>query len=198
MRTDIHRTISRIAHFEFKNALCELFGDASVLEQARRELPRRAVVLQALDDMEQLARAHAEADCAVQIDLADLRGYHYHTGVIFGIYAADRPDALARGGRYDEIGASYGRSRPATGFSLDLRELVRLSSSAPPRSAVRAEWSAQPGYARAVRELREQGEVVVELPPGAAFESDGLRLDRALSFSQGRWQVSACEPAGAP
>ncbi len=178
-------------------ALTELSGDVGVLEQARRVLPQRDVVQRALDELEQLARAHAASACDVQIDLADLRGYHYHSGVIFGLYAADRPDALARGGRYDEIGASFGRSRPATGFSLDLRELARAAPQAAPRAAVRAQWSQQPGYAQAVRELRERGEVVIELPPDAPFEGDGFRLDRELACADGRWFVRERMPADA-
>ena len=178
-------------------ALCDLYGDVSVLEQARQVLPRRDAVEQALADLERLAQAHAAAGCEVQIDLADMRGYHYHTGVIFAIYAKDRPDALARGGRYDEIGASFGRSRPATGFSLDLRELVRSAPMARPRAAVRAQWSEQPGYASAVRALRDSGEVVIELPAGARFESDGFRLDRELACSDGKWFVRACGEADA-
>ena len=176
-------------------ALTELFGDISVLAEARRVLPQRDSVLEALDDLEWLARVHAQAGCNVQIDLADLRGYHYHSGVIFGLYAGDRPDALARGGRYDEIGASFGRSRPATGFSLDLRELVRAGTLAHPRAAVRAQWSDDPDYARAVRALREQGEVVIELPPGSRLEGDGFLLDRELACVGGRWVVRACEGA---
>ena len=178
-------------------ALCDLYGDVSVLEQARKVLPRRDAVEQALGDLDRLARAHAAAGCEVQIDLADMRGYHYHTGVIFAIYAKDRPDALARGGRYDEIGASFGRSRPATGFSLDLRELVRGAAMARPRAAVRAQWSEQPGYAGAVRALRDSGEVVIELPAGARFESDGFRLDRELACTDGKWFVRACGEADA-
>jgi ATP phosphoribosyltransferase regulatory subunit len=176
-------------------ALTELFGDISVLEQARRVLPARELVQRALDDLERLAAVHAQAGCEVQIDLADLRGYHYHSGVIFGLYAPDRPDALARGGRYDEIGASFGRSRPATGFSLDLRELVRAEPTLAARAAVRASWSDQPGYASAVRELRERGEVVIELPEHVPFESEGFRLDRELTCADGRWVVRERAPA---
>lgn len=176
-------------------ALTDLFGGTDVLDEARRVLPQREAVWQALDDLALLARMHAEAGCDVQLDLADLRGYHYHSGVIFGLYAADRPDALARGGRYDEIGASFGRSRPATGFSLDLRELVRGARGAAARPAVRAQWSEDPGYAHAVRELRQRGEVVVELPAGAHFEGESFHLDRELARADGQWVVRACAPA---
>ncbi len=177
-------------------ALTELFGDAAVLQEARRVLPPREPVRQALDDLERLARLHAQAGCDVQVDLADLRGYHYHSGVIFGLYAPDRPDALARGGRYDEIGATFGRSRPATGFSVDLRELVRGMPAATPRSAVRAQWSEEPGYAQAVRELRDAGEVVIELPAHAVFEGESFRLDRELVRGGAGWTVRACARPG--
>ncbi len=170
-------------------ALPELFGDVSVLERAASVLPSRAPVDAALRDLAALARVHAQAGVDVQIDLADLRGYRYHSGVIFTLYAPGQPDAIARGGRYDEIGASFGRPRAATGFSLDLRELARQRTLPCAQSAVRAHWSAQPGYAQAVQRLRADGAIVIELPPGAALESRRFAFDRELAWIDGDWQL---------
>lgn len=170
-------------------ALPDLFGDVSILEQARAVLPDRPLVARALEDLDRLARLHAGPDVDVQIDLADLRGYHYHTGVIFGLFADSEPDALVRGGRYDEIGATFGRPRPATGCTLDLRALARHHPRPAPRLAVMARWSAVPGYSSAVRELRDRGECVIEQPADAELEGLTFRCDRELAFDGERWNL---------
>lgn len=170
-------------------ALTELYGDAAVIDEAARVLPDREPIRSALADLRALVAAHEGID--VQIDLADLRGHNYHSGVIFTLYAEGRADAVARGGRYDEIGAGFGRPRPATGFSLDLRELARAGADDAPVDAIRAEWSGVPGYRAAVESLRDAGETVVELPAGAALEGDGFAFGRELALIDGRWQVRA-------
>jgi ATP phosphoribosyltransferase regulatory subunit len=170
-------------------ALPELFGDVSVLREAARILPDRAPIDAALRELEQLAQLHAQAGVDVQIDLADLRGYRYHSGVIFSLYAPGEPDALARGGRYDEIGASFGRPRAATGFSLDLRELARQRRLPGPQAAVRASWSAQTGYAQAVQGLRAAGHRVIELPVGAELQSRRFAFAHELICVDGDWQL---------
>jgi ATP phosphoribosyltransferase regulatory subunit len=175
--------------------LPELFGDTGVLDEAARVLPDRPIIREALADLARLAAMQTQAGVDVQIDLADLRGYHYHSGVIFGLYAQGQPDALARGGRYDEIGATFGRPRPATGFSLDLRELVRYTQAPAARAAVRAEWSQREGYAQAVQRLREDGQAVIELPAGATLEGEQFRFDRELAWSDGQWHVRAYSPS---
>ena len=107
-------------------ALPQLYGDRSVLAEARACLPHLPSVQSALDTLETLDRGLA--DVAVAYDLAELRGYGYHSGVVFAAYTGGRSHAIAQGGRYDEVGRVFGRARPATGFSLDLRELVLASS----------------------------------------------------------------------
>ena len=101
--------------------LPELYGGAEVLALARRKLPAIAPVRRALATLRALARA-----CPVpaSFDLAELRGYHYHSGVVFDAYCEGVAGAVARGGRYDEVGKAFGRARPATGFSIDLRALA--------------------------------------------------------------------------
>jgi ATP phosphoribosyltransferase regulatory subunit len=101
--------------------LPELYGGAEVLALAERQLPAIAPVKRALATLRALARA-----CPVpaSFDLAELRGYHYHSGVVFDAYCEGVAGAVARGGRYDEVGKAFGRARPATGFSIDLRSLA--------------------------------------------------------------------------
>jgi len=105
-------------------ALTELYGDAAILELARQRLPALPELGRALDDLTALAGGLTGRGVEVAFDLAELRGYGYHSGVVFAAYSAGRSRAIALGGRYDEVGKIFGRARPATGFSLDLRELV--------------------------------------------------------------------------
>jgi ATP phosphoribosyltransferase regulatory subunit len=109
-------------------ALPLLYGDRSVLAEARARLPQLAAVQAALDTLEMIDRGLVDADVEAAYDLAELRGYGYHSGVVFAAYTGGRSHAIAQGGRYDEVGRVFGRARPATGFSLDLRELAIASS----------------------------------------------------------------------
>ncbi len=108
-------------------ALTDLYGDASMLGEARKRLPMLPAISQALDTLETLASEFAGQDEGMAFDLAELRGYGYHSGVVFSAYAGGRSRAIALGGRYDEVGKVFGRARPATGFSLDLRELIEAA-----------------------------------------------------------------------
>ena len=101
--------------------LPELYGGAEVLKVAERKLPRLPQLKKALATLRALAKA---CPVPVSFDLAELRGYHYHSGVVFDAYCAGVPGPVARGGRYDEVGKAFGRARPATGFSIDLRSVA--------------------------------------------------------------------------
>src|SRR3954447_26523174 len=140
-------------------ALVQLYGDSAVLDEAAKVLPDSAGVRAALSDLKQLA-AHIEG-ARVSFDLADLRGYAYYSGMRFGIYTEGASDALVRGGRYDEVGAVFGRNRPAVGFSLDVRELVGVLPARPLRAAIRAPWSDAEALNKTIAELRSEGETVV-------------------------------------
>ncbi|MCE7058336.1 ATP phosphoribosyltransferase regulatory subunit, partial [Algoriphagus sp. AGSA1] len=99
-----------------------LYGGVSVLERALRSLPSLPAIQKAVHDMQTLIQALPDYDFSV--DLADIgTGYAYHTGVVFAVYAQGWHNAVVRGGRYDGVGKAFGRARPATGFSLDLRKL---------------------------------------------------------------------------
>ena len=102
--------------------LPSLYGDASILDEAEAKLPKMPEVTRALGTLRKLARA---CKFPASFDLAELRGYHYHSGVVIDAYCDGVSGAVARGGRYDEVGKAFGRARPATGFSIDLRSLAR-------------------------------------------------------------------------
>jgi ATP phosphoribosyltransferase regulatory subunit len=174
------------------DALLTLYGDVEVIDAARRILPQRPLVQAALDDLAWLARrlrqAHPEA--SVGVDLSDLGGNGYYTGVRFAVYLPGTAAAIARGGRYDEVGAVFGRNRPAVGFSLDLKALAAQGAVTAPQSAIRAPWADDDAALRAtVRGLRESGHTVVRLLPGHEHEGDAVGCDRALVSSGGQWTV---------
>lgn len=173
-------------------ALPSLYGDASVLEAARQRLPQWPAITRALDDLSFLA-AHVEGAQAA-IDLADLRGYAYHSGVMFSAYVDGVPNALARGGRYDHVGQAYGRARPATGFSLDLREVARISPIEARSSAILAPWKHDDVLRERVAALRDGGEVVIQALPGHDHALDEFAFDRVLVERGGAWVVEARGP----
>lgn len=175
-------------------ALIGLYGDARVLAEARKALPATLSVGQALDSLEWFAR-HIEG-AAVRFDLADLRGYAYYSGMRFGIYTPGASDALVRGGRYDEVGAVFGRNRPAVGFSLDVKELVGVAAKRSLKAAIRAPWlDGGPDAAElrsAIAGLRRAGETVVCVLPGHESQVDEFDCDRELARdAAGRWAVRA-------
>lgn len=170
--------------------LASLYGDSTTLQRARQVLPVLPGLTSALDDLETLI--HALPQYEFSIDLADMgSGYGYHSGVVFSIYAQNWHDALVKGGRYDGMGKAFGRNRAATGFSLDLR---KLSSGLPPAvmtCAIRAPWGSDAALVVALRELRAQGEVVIQALPGHADALDEFTVDRELIFDGGQWKVRA-------
>jgi len=167
-------------------ALPELYGDGTMLDRARRTLPRYPEIDAALKSLKVLSRS---GTIPVSFDLADLRGYHYHSGVVFAAYAPGVANALALGGRYDEVGKAFGRARPATGFSMDLRDLARTAPREAGAGAILAPYSNDPGLATVIRKLRTAGEVVVVGLPGHAAERAQSDFDRELVKRAGKWAV---------
>ncbi|MBE7416300.1 MAG: ATP phosphoribosyltransferase regulatory subunit [Ideonella sp.] len=174
-------------------ALLSLYGDAAVLVEARRALPERALIVRALDDLAGLARHLRSTHPQVRLgfDLADLGDYAYYSGTRFAVYAAGIGDAVVRGGRYDEVGAVFGRNRPAVGLSLDLKALSSQGPLPPPRCAVRAPWGDDAGLRAAVRRLREQGETVLCILPGHEHEGQEFDCDRELAPVGDQWVLKA-------
>ena len=170
-------------------ALLDLYGGVEVLARARAALPASEQIARALDELTTLAQLDRAG--VVQFDLADLTGYSYHTGVTFAAYCDGVPNAIARGGRYDRIGERFGRARPATGFSLDLREITEILPTLPAKKAIGAPWLFDASLQVAMTQLRAQGEVVIPLPAGDAHEEDEFVCDRELVREGGQWLVKA-------
>jgi ATP phosphoribosyltransferase regulatory subunit len=174
-------------------ALAELNGGPEVLDEAEARLAAGGGNLrEALATLRRLAAAARDSWPAlpVHVDLAELRGYHYHTGVVFSAYAPGQGQAVAQGGRYDQIGQVFGRARPATGFSTDLATLLLLGPA--PATAGTGIYAPPVGGAeleRRVAVLRGQGERVIRALPGAEVVPRNLGCDRMLGRREGEWVV---------
>ena len=173
--------------------MAELYGDEAVLRKARDVLPASGAIDAALQDLRWLFQQIQQTHPSVRVgfDLGDLGGYAYYSGARFAIYSAGANDALVRGGRYDEVGAIFGRNRPAVGFSLDLKTLAELAPGSATRAAIRAPWGEDAGLRESVRRLRGSGECVVCMLPGHEHEAQEFECDRELVCVQGQWVVRA-------
>jgi len=181
-----------------------LHGDAAVLDEARRRFDDNSEVMQALDEVTHVAEhvRQLRPDVALHFDFAELRGFHYHTGVVFAAYQPGQGRAIAQGGRYDAIGQVFGRARPATGFSTNLCSLVALGSVAEhPVSGIFAPLNDSPArqaeMMTRVRELRAAGERVVCELPGQSGGASAAGCDRILRSSDEGWSVVPVEQASA-
>lgn len=177
-----------------RQALCsltQLNGDMRVLDEAEKCLPASAQIRQALSDLRHASSKLADLNVSVGFDLAELRGYHYHSGMVFAAYADGYTGPLAQGGRYDEVGGVFGRSRPATGFSLDLRGLVKAMPLAVLPKAIFAPFSDDAALHEKIRELRGAGQVVVQELPGHETHRRELNCDRKLEKQGAEWRLIA-------
>jgi ATP phosphoribosyltransferase regulatory subunit len=172
-------------------ALTDLSGDAKVLEEATKRLPKTAEINQALSDLKQVSQQLADLGVGISFDLAELRGYHYHSGMVFAAYAQGCPRPLALGGRYDEVGQAFGRARPAVGFSLDLRGLVKALPLSALSKAILAPFDHDQALLEKVAALRAKGEKVIQALPGTEKHQQELNCDRKLVQQNGDWQVVA-------
>lgn len=170
-------------------ALLGLYGDFSVLIEAEKALGHVPGMADVISNLKWIASRLEGA--SVTFDLADLRGYAYYSGARFAIYARGATDALARGGRYDEVGAVFGRNRPAAGFSLDIKQLVGVVAPRALNAAIRAPWGEAVDVNAAISELRAAGETVVCVLPGHESEVDEFHCDRELVRVADRWVVQA-------
>ncbi len=175
--------------------LLDLNGDEDVLQLARTVLPDSGVLKTAINELEQIGQQIKQQIPEVNLnyDLAELRGYDYHTGVMFAAYIPGHGQALATGGRYDDIGQVFGRGRPATGFSMDLKSLASNSQTLKPKtSAIFAEWSDDPELYNQIQQLRDTGERVIVQLPNQQGDTTAMGCDRHLKNANGVWSV---EPA---
>lgn len=174
-------------------ALVTLHGGADMLDEARDAFAGAPpAVAAALDQLQALCRGVAgeHPDVTLYVDLADLRGYQYHTGMMFAAYVPGYGQALAKGGRYDDTGRAFGRARPATGFSMDLKLLASLAERLPSADGIWAPASDARGLDEVIARLRAAGERVVQALPGQRTGPAEHRCSRQLVRMGDDWQVS--------
>ena len=182
-------------HRNWLRPLVDLNGGSEVLEQAREIYANApAEVIEALAQLQQMADLAAAnlSDTRLHFDLAELRGYGYHTGLVFAAYLPGHGQAIAQGGRYDGIGEVFGRARPATGFSTDLKTLADLAAqteSPEPASAVFAPWSEDPDLAAQIAALRASGRRVINGLPGQTGGAADMGCNHELISDNGAWQL---------
>jgi ATP phosphoribosyltransferase regulatory subunit len=175
-------------------ALPELYGGAEVLTAARDKLPNFPELASCLDTLDFLAEQLSDDVGELCVDLAELRGYHYHSGAVFAAYVPGQTDAIARGGRYDEIGKAFGRARPATGFSIDLRDLAGLQDENAAGKRIMAPYRRDDAELQAaIQSLRDEGNIVITDLPGHEANRGELGCESELVFRDGAWQVVASE-----
>ena len=170
-------------------ALPNLYGDASVLKTAAEVLPNEARIAEALVQLTQIHAHFSAQGVAVSIDLGELGGFNYESGITFSAYATGASDAVARGGRYDEVGKAFGRARPATGFSMDLKVLLPLTADMPSCGGILGPAGADSAARVEMARLRATGEIVVARLPGHDAHVGELGCDRELKHIDGRWAV---------
>jgi ATP phosphoribosyltransferase regulatory subunit len=186
------KSLTRDFDAETRQALCrltELNGDASILTVAAKDLPKTPEITSALNDLTQVAKDLADLGVGLSFDLAELRGYHYHSGMVFAAYAQGCSGPLAFGGRYDEVGQAFGRARAATGFSLDLRGLVKALPALKVKKAILAPYGNEASLINKINSLRVSGEKVVQELPGHDAHIAELNYDRKLVNQAGQWQL---------
>lgn len=170
-------------------ALTDLNGDASILAVAEKCLPMTPEISDALRNLKHVSEKLADLCVDVCFDLAELRGYHYHSGMVFAAYAQGYAGPLALGGRYDEVGSAFGRARPATGFSLDLRGVVMAMEPADNPKAIFAPFGDAPDLLAKIESLRAEGHVVVQELPGQEAHREEVNCDRKLVHYASGWHV---------
>jgi len=174
-------------------ALTRLNGDNSILAEATSILAKAGKgVESALSELTNIAALLKQRvpHLKVNFDLAELRGYHYHTGMVFAAYVAARGQAVAQGGRYDDIGEVFGRARPATGFSTDLKTLLSLSTYKNNQvAAIYAPADNDAELYKVISKLRQKGEKVVSALPNQTGRAKDMGCDRELVKEGSSWKV---------
>jgi ATP phosphoribosyltransferase regulatory subunit len=171
-------------------ALTALNGPKDIIAKARKQLPSLPAIGVALNALDRLAAQCEAPGVDISVDLAELGGFNYESGLVFAAFTPGSPDAIARGGRYDEVGASFGRARPATGFTMDLRQLAALAPKPARSEAILAPSLDEPDLKEAIAKLREGGHIVVVEMPGQEAHRQELGCERKLEKKDGKWRVT--------
>jgi ATP phosphoribosyltransferase regulatory subunit len=172
-------------------SLTELNGDVSVLDKALKVLPPLPEIAQALANLSAVANKLSDLNVQVSFDLGELRGYHYHSGIVFAAYARGYTGPVALGGRYDEVGVAFGRARPATGFSIDLRGIVTALPPASLPKTVLAPEDNDAALLAKIEALRTEGLVVIQVLPHSQVSAEELNCDTQLVLRDGEWRIEA-------
>jgi len=170
-------------------SLTDLNGDVTVLEKAHNLLPKLPEITQALANLSAVANKLSDLKVSITFDLGELRGYHYHSGVVFAAYASGYTGPVALGGRYDEVGVSFGRARPATGFSLDLRGIVSTFAPASLHKGILAPEGNDKDLLNKIEALRTDGLIVIQVLPNSDINLNELNCDSALILRNGEWLI---------
>jgi ATP phosphoribosyltransferase regulatory subunit len=169
--------------------LTDLNGDVSVLVRAKAVLPKLPKITRALQDLTAVSDKLSDLNLEIGFDLSELRGYHYHSGLIFAAYAQNCSGPLALGGRYDEVGVAFGRARPATGFSLDLRGVMTALNAAVMTKGILAPLSENLALQEKIEALRNEGQIVIQELPNDQTSLAELNCDKELKQKNGEWEV---------
>ena len=168
-------------------------GNVDILQDAQQQLASaNSDVKKCLEYLQHMTALVVQRipECSLYFDLAELRGYHYHNGVMFTAYSPGSGQGIAYGGRYDAIGSAFGRARPATGFSTDLKNLLQLSGNEYSlRSGIFAPQTDDPELLKVIDELRRQGEIVICELPGQTGDAQAMGCDRILKSGKDGWSV---------
>jgi len=169
--------------------LTDLNGDVSVLLKAEQQLPKLPEISKALADLRIVASQLNDLNVNVSFDLSELRGLHYHSGIVFATYAKGYRGPIALGGRYDEVGLAFGRARPATGFSLDLRGAVTALTPAVNSKAILAPSGEDKTLLSTIESLRADGQIVIQTLPNSSSDIVELNCDKQLIYRNNQWQI---------
>ena len=170
-------------------ALPTLYGGEEVLARAAKLLPADARITEALTQLTAIYTQFSAQGIVVSIDLGELGGFNYESGVVFAAFANGASDAVARGGRYDEVGKAFGRARAATGFSLDLKALLPLIATSETRRAILAPAIVDSLAKNEMIKLRAAGEIVIARLHGHDAHTHELGCDRELILKDGKYVV---------
>ena len=170
-------------------ALTDLNGDVTMLDKAESVLPKLQAITKAVAELRAVAANLSDLNVQVGFDLSELRGYHYHSGMVFAAYAQGYAGPLALGGRYDEVGSAFGRARPATGFSLDLRGVITALAPATLPKAILAPAGCEKDLLSEIEALRIEGLVVIQALPNVTTNAKELNCDSQLVLRDGKWLI---------
>ena len=174
-------------------ALPKMYGDHTVIERGRDVLASVPGAKQRLDELEMVYNAVKGYVSHVSFDLAELRGFEYHSGLVAAVYVEGQTSPIARGGRYDHVGQAFGKARPATGFTLDLRRLTQCSSVSGPANSVKKVWAPSSDndakLLSKISSLRQSGDVVIEDLSGSTEDLIGSQYTHKLVKVASGWSL---------